>query len=342
MSSRDLIPRFAKGKIIKATALEQLRIGSTQQVGGNSAFVDSTGTYQRRLTRRERGIWFKPNADVPAYGVMYSTGIDATQDELVITTKKPDGLALGETILINGPEAVGSGARGKCHMAEDIPWQALVNGSETVAAGDVCGPKSSQWDLYKDFPGLIAFDAEDADNLAWVRLDPDPVIRYELKDNIPVSGSVAKEQTGTAYRLKADDTIDTGTEFEIFDEEGVFRGRKNGKYSSPHDRGSQGIVRWNRDQDRLAIVTMTPHALQIMGLVNESAGPGFVKADSTFDMESVYVMQPPGAIITDTDPASATFAIQNREFDGDDGDEAIATWDENDVNWKALDVMCPT
>lgn len=339
MSSRDLIPPFAKGKIIKGAALEQLRIASTQQFGGNGAFVDSTGAYQRRVRRRERGIWFKPDTDVPAYGVMYSTGTDETQGELVVTTKKPDGIALGEIILINGPEDVENGAYGKCHVADDVPWQALVNGSETVAAGDVLGPKSSQWDLYKDFPGLIAFDAKDADDLAWVRLDPDPVIRYELKDNIPVSGSVAKEQTGTAYRLKADDTVDTGTEFEIFDEEGVFRGRKNGLYSSPHDRGSQGIVRWNRDQDRLSIVTMTPHALQIMGLINEAGD--VVKADSSFDVDAVYVMQPSGAIITDTDPASSTFSITNRSFDGDDDAEAIATWDEKDTDWKALDVICP-
>lgn len=169
MSSRDLIPRFAKGKIIKATALEQLRIAATQQVGGNGAFVDSTGTYQRRQTQRERGIWFKPDTDVPAHGVMYSTGIDSTQGELVIETKKPDGLALGEIILINGPEDVDSGVYGKCHMAGDVPVKALVNSSETLAAGDVCGPKSSQWDLYEEYPGLIAFDVEDSNDLAWVQ-----------------------------------------------------------------------------------------------------------------------------------------------------------------------------
>jgi len=114
-------------------------------------------------------IQFKPNTDVPAFGVMYSTGIDATQATLVITTKKPDGLALGEIILINGPDAVDSGVIGKCHMAGDVPIEALVNGSETLAAGDVCGPKSSQWDLYGGYPGLIAFDVEDSDDLAWVQ-----------------------------------------------------------------------------------------------------------------------------------------------------------------------------
>jgi len=187
---------------------------------------------------------------------------------------------------------------------------------------------------------LIAFDAEDSNDLAWVRLDPDPSIDFELKNNLPASGTVSAGQQATAYRLKPNDTVDTATEFEVYDERGIYRGRKNGRYSSPHDRGSKGVARWNRVQGRLSIVSMTPHALQIMGTINESSG--VEKTDSSFNIDNVYVMQPPGAIITDTDPASSSFGIANREFAGDDNDYMIATWDENYYDWRALDVMCPS
>ena len=110
--------------------------------------------------------------------------------------------------------------------------------------------------------------------------------------------------------------------------------------SAPDGWGRAIIARWSPDAQKWLIVWMQPHALQIMGVINESGD--VAKADSTFDVDAVYVMQPPGAIITDTDPASSTFSVTNREFDGDNNDEAIATWDEKDVDWKALDVMCPS
>ena len=166
--------------------------------------------------------------------------------------------------------------------------------------------------------------------------------RFELKDNLPASGSVIAGQQATAHPVNAAGVVDTAVdqEFEVYDELGVYRGRKKDKYSSPHNQGSRGIARWSKDAQKWFIVSMQPHALQIMGVINEAGD--VAAADSTFDVDAVYVMQPPGAIITDTDPASSTFGITNREFDGDNNDEAIATWDEKDTDWKALDVMCPT
>lgn len=340
---RDLIPEFRKGKIITGDALERLRIDATQQQGGRGLYVDGTGAYGRPMHRRERGVWFKPATDVPAYGVMYVTNNDTTQGELVLTTKKPDGIALGEIIVVNGPEDVDSGVYGKCFMFGDVSRQALVNSSETVANGDVLGPKSSQWDLYKDFPGLIAFSAKDDDDLAWCRLQQDPTICFEMKVDMPTSGSVAAGQSGVAYRLKPDGSIDTGTEFTVYDERGVYRLRANGKYSGDHDRGSQGVAGWHYAKDRIRILSATPNALMIMGTINEEDTPsGITKAEGSFDVDNVYVMQPSGSIITDTDPASDTFGITNRKFDGDDGTEVIAVWDEKDLDWKAIDVICPT
>ena len=129
--ARDLIPEFRKGKVITADSLNRLRIDATQQQAGRGLFVTGSGAYDRPMNRRPRGVWFKPATDVPAFGVMYVTGTDTTQGELVMTTKKPDGLAFGEIIVVNGPEDVDSGVYGKCFMAGDVAIQALVNSGET-------------------------------------------------------------------------------------------------------------------------------------------------------------------------------------------------------------------
>ena len=112
---------------------------------------------------------FKPDTQVPAFGVMYVTGITILEGQMALTTKKPDGMAVGEIIAINGPSIVDSGEYGACQLAGDIPVRVLVNSAETVANGMVCGPKSAQWTLYEDYPGFIAMAAEDADDLAWVK-----------------------------------------------------------------------------------------------------------------------------------------------------------------------------
>lgn len=163
---------------------------------------------------------------------------------------------------------------------------------------------------------------------------------FELKTALPSSGgSVSPGQHAEAFLVDGLGVTDTSNSFVIYDELGIYRGREKDKYSSPHNDGSKGKVRFDPLRGRLIIEQMTPHALQIMGTINESTG--LSSTDSSFDVDNVYVMQPPGAIITDTDPASGSFGVTNREFDGDNNDEAILTWDENDVDWKALDVMCP-
>lgn len=328
--ARDLIPEFGKGKIITADALNRLRMDATQQQGGPGSFVDGTGVYQRPMNRRERGVWFKPETDVPAYGVMYVTGNDTTQGELVLTTKKPDGIALGEIMVVNGPEAVGSGVYGKCFMVGDVPIQALVGSSETVANGDVCGPKSSQWDLYKDFPGLIAFSAKDSDNLAWVRLDPDPTMDIELKDAMPSSGSVSAGQQATAYRLKPDGAVDTSIEVEVFDERGEYRGKA---YVSGSDRGSKGVVAWHREKDRLFIRTLQPHALRISG----DAGSAVYFDDTQFTLSGTPVIMSPSGALAMEDYTDSNLIKNPLDLQFANGETLHAEWNEDVPQWEAID-----
>lgn len=328
---RDLIPEFRKRKIITADALNRLRIDATQQQGGPGLFIDGTGAYQRPKRRRERGIWFKPDTDVPANGVMYVTDNDTTQGELVLTTKKPDGIALGEIIVVNGPEDVASGVYGKCFMFGDVPIQASVASSETVANGDVLGPKSSQWDLYKDFPGLIAFSAKDSDGLAWCRLQQDPTMDIELKNAMPSSGSVSAGQQATAYRLKPDGSVDTSTEVEVFDELGVFRGKA---YVSGSDRGSKGVVSWHSEEDRVQILTLQPHALRISGVTSSE-----VTATTTqFTLSGTpVIMNPSGALFMEV-LTTANLIKNPLGLVFESGDTIHAEWNENATTpqWEAV------
>lgn len=334
--NRDSIPAFVEGDVVSATALEQLRIGATQVSGLSNSFTDSGGTYSHPPSRRDRGVWFKPDTDVPAFGVMYVSDTDETQGELVITTKKPDGLALGEIIAINGPEDVDGGAYGKCRMAGDVPLRALVNELETVANGDVCGPKSGQWDLYKDFPGLIAFNVEDEDDLAWMRLDPDPTMDIELKDALPPSEPVVAGQQATAYRLDPDGTVDTDTEVEVFDELGEFRGKA---YVSGEDRGSKGVVAWHREEDRVAIRTLQPHALRISG----TAGAAVYYNTTQFTLSGTpVIMNPTGAIALE-DYTAVNLAKNPLGLQFASNDDVHLEWNENAATpqWEAVDVGRP-
>jgi len=233
--SRDLIPAFRKGAIIKGTALEQVRMAATQPHGGNGAFVDGTGTYQRPMTRRERGIWFKPNTDVPAFGVMYVTKLDDTQGELVLETRETDSLALGEIIAINGPEDVGNGVYGKCHLAGDMPVRALVHStSNTLVNGDACGPlpnSNGSFGVSKGLPGLVAFDVKEVegeDDVVWVRqCKPHPT--SSLRVTVPTSGTRTFPKYGVmpleGFDLHAQFyTTLTGAEFYNYGDMGKYLG----------------------------------------------------------------------------------------------------------------------
>lgn len=175
------------------------------------------------------------------------------------------------------------------------------------------------------------YHPHDVDRWEVVDMRAIDMMRFELKYDLTPGGTV------DAYYLDAVGSIQAGVVFEVTDVLGVHRGRAAGKYSAPHHRGSQGYAWYMHDLRRFEIIKMQPHALQIKGALTAD----LVKATGSFNIETVTVMQPPGGIITDTDPASATFNITNRKFDGDDEAICIATWDEAATDWLALDIPCP-
>lgn len=295
-----------------------------------------------RAAPSERPASFRNDSggEIPAYacmklasGAKYSSGPPVP----FFIASKPGATLLTDRFALNGPNPVASGDHGICYLSGQT--KALYN-TGTPVAGDAYGPTPGQWYLTKDYPPIfrVAVVSDATPKHFYGELHPIELLRGELKDDMPDpdTGSVAAGQTATAYFLDKDGDIVTAIEFEVTDVFGVYRGRENGKYSTPHDRGSQLYAKFNPDSDVWEIVKMTPHALQIKGALTAA-----VTSPTDFTIDGVTVMQPSGSIITDTDPASAVFDVTNRLFDGDNNAVCIATWDEAAVDWVALDVPCP-
>ena len=154
--------------------------------------------------------------------------------------------------------------------------------------------------------------------------------RFELNASHSPGGSA------TEALLLVDGAADTDAIFTVNDPQSMYRGRARGAFGSPHNRGSQGEAQYMPATGTWDIAWMQPHALTIKGSLTGDLASG----TGTFSISGVAVMNPPGAIITDTDPG-ANVTITNRRFDGDAGDEVLAVWDEDSEVWKTPDVMCP-
>ncbi len=162
---------------------------------------------------------------------------------------------------------------------------------------------------------------------------------FELKGNLPLSGSVTEGQSAEAYDLTWDGSVlavDTDSTFTVYDPFGAYRGRKKDKYSSPHDQGSRGYTQWMPLTLRWEIMWMQPHATLIKGLLTGAV----VAGTGTFTIDGVTVLGPPGALITDSDPAAA-ITVRNRGFEGDDNAIALVLWDESATERLVFDIPCP-
>ena len=152
--------------------------------------------------------------------------------------------------------------------------------------------------------------------------------RGELKDNHDpgdTSTCYLHYHTGAAY------ATDTTIEFEALDVFSRFYGRKQGKFSSPHDDGSYVLAQYMPDSNTFGMEWMTPHALKIQGqLTANLAG-----ATATFTIDNVEVMQPTGAILVNTDPAG-NVTVNNMFADtGLNNAIAVANWNADDTDWDA-------
>ena len=153
--------------------------------------------------------------------------------------------------------------------------------------------------------------------------------RFELKEDLAPGGSAE------AYFLDSDDAIDeTRAPFTVTDVKGKWRGRARDKFSSTdNQKGSQGTCYHPHDVDRWEITDMQPHALMIRGTL-----PATLAATaSTLTINSVVVMEQPGALITDQDPAGSITVYNVPGLVGSSGDSVRAVWNEDAVRWELVD-----
>lgn len=171
--------------------------------------------------------------------------------------------------------------------------------------------------------------------LVWLkrRSIASPLRPFELKDSLSPGGNA------TAYLLDYNGGYSvTETEFEVYDELGIWRGRKKDEYTSPHDQGSRGYAKWMEESEQWAIVQMQQSAVMIQG----SLTADLQSSDSTFTISSAHVIQPIGGIITDQDPAGNITVYNVFSWEGDNGGLCIAVWNEYSDHWEALQVECPS
>ena len=80
---------------------------------------------------------------------------------------------------------------------------------------------------------------------------------------------------------------------------------------------------------------MEPHALMIQGAVT-------LDWDSNPDtIDGVIVLQPIGAIITNTDPAEDVAVTNLFGHTANENKIVVAVWDESTTSYKSLQIGCP-
>jgi len=161
--------------------------------------------------------------------------------------------------------------------------------------------------------------------------------RFELKAALTPGGSATAYQRvwdGAAWQT----IVDSRAEFTVVDDLGLHRGRGRDAFGSPNDAGSKGRARWDGETDRWVILWMEPSALMIRGVTYAVVAT----TDATFGIDSLSLIQPIGALITDQNPA-AWITVQNTyEWEADAGAPAAAVWNEAEAEWEAIQVACPT
>lgn len=287
----------------------------------------------------QRPAQFQNNAGetIPAYGCIkiedgskYAIGPGVP----FFLATKPASTLLTDRFAINGSRPIDSGDHGECYLSGHT--RALYN-TGTPVAGNAYGPTPGQWYLTKDYPPIfrVATIANVANQHAYGWLHPIELLRFELKDDMPSSGSVTANQFATAYFLKEDDTIVTAIEFEVTDVRGIYRGRG---YVSSEVRGSQGYAKFMPDSGVWEILSMTPHAHRISG----DAGSEVTATTTQFTMSgTAVIMNPPGAIVQ-VDPTGANLMKNPLGLVFASGDTFHAEWNEHHAVAPQWEVVVPS
>lgn len=152
----------------------------------------------------------------------------------------------------------------------------------------------------------------------------DAVIWFELKTNLPSSGTVIAGQSATAFFVKPNGVVDTTTEFTVFDELGVYRGRAKDKFTTPNNQGSRGRAKLDVDKGRLYIVEMTPHVLRISGVTGSAVLP----TTTQFTLSGTPELMNPSGSLFMVDLTTANLIKNPLKLSFASGETIHAEWNE--------------
>lgn len=230
-------------------------------------------------------------------------------------------------------------------LAKDIPntyWIKFLDSTFTEAQGNEARTDHKRFADATDAPTVAqVIDGENGtylalgtvvsvfrDNGRWWIERFDGIRRFELKQALTATVGA----NATAYYLDDDGAQNGSVQFEVYDELGIWRGRAEGTYSPPHDKGSQGYARLMADSGNWEIIQMQPNALMILGQATADVST----LDANFTIDGVVVLSPSGAIITHADPAGSQTIVNLFNWGLDDDANVIAMWDENGDRWLPL------
>lgn len=120
------------------------------------------------------GLWpiqFKPNVDVPAFGVMVNVDATTNHGEVAVTTKQYEAADSGKLLYINGPTAVTADSYGRCSTATHRPVMAL--GSASLSANEAVGPTDGSWELSEGGSGFTVVGESPVDGAVVVQRGTD-------------------------------------------------------------------------------------------------------------------------------------------------------------------------
>jgi hypothetical protein len=155
-------------------------------------------------------IRFKPNATVPAGGVLVDANADTSDATSIVLAGRSVSTFGQQPVYLNCGVEVASGAEGYCFRPIVGPVQVAYYATDgTPAAGESWGPVPSQFTIRKGFPGFKCEAAGDtATGLVWAVMDLSEWIYALMLTSTLAAGSSAAvdvyKWNGSAY---ADSTL---------------------------------------------------------------------------------------------------------------------------------------
>ena len=182
--------------------------------------------------------------------------------------------------------------------------------------------------------------------VSWILLDSvgsTASIWFELKTALPIGGMSAALNPGNSTIAHPQDwnggawvtDTDEDREFSVVDIRGVWRGRGIDDLEAPNTAGSVGRAKLNEISGEWEIRELTPMAIILVGLVDESEAD-VAHTDATFAVSDLEVMQPHGGLMPEASLVDPNEARNILRFPSVDAYPVLLFWNETDRKWDAI------